>query len=535
MPRKSEARRIRRRPTRRALLGGLAASSLAGTQAFAQNRRSAAFDRKLKQKIETVVVIFAENRSFNNLFHNFPGLQRPLSSVPAENLVQRDRNGAPLPSLPPIWGGLVPTAQTLDGVTHQIGPDAIKGLANAPFPLRTAAGDLLPHGLITRDLVHAFYHNQMQINGGKNDSFVAWGDSGALVMGHYGDTAAETRLSALAREFTLCDNFFMGAFGGSFLNHQYLVAAQPPFYPDADKSPAAHLIAQLEGDDPKGTRLKQADGSPASALEGPPKFGANALSPDFWAVNTMLPPYPPTNRDENSPLRLPPQKHRNIGDALSEKGIDWAWYAGAWQATLDGAQSSTGKFPPRPNFQLHHQPINYFENFAPGTAARSRHLRDGGLGSTADTNRLMAAARDGTLPAVAFYKPEGDLNMHAGYSDVASGDAHIAAVVDALRAGPQWNKMLVIITFDENGGWWDHVPPPKGDRWGPGSRIPAILVSPHVKRGHVEHTVYDTGSIQRFLTRRFGLRKLDGVALRETAMMAHEGFAPGDLTDALDI
>ena len=101
--------------------------------------------------------------------------------------------------------------------------------------------------------------------------------------------------------------------------------------------------------------------------------------------------------------------------------------------------------------------------------------------------------------------------MHAGYSDVEAGDRHIAAVVDQLRNGPQWQDMLVIITFDENGGWWDHVAPPKGDRWGPGSRIPAMMVSPHAKQGHVEHTVYDTGSIARFLTRRFGLEKLPGL------------------------
>src|SRR6185312_12176338 len=111
---------------------------------------------------------------------------------------------------------------------------------------------------------------------------------------HYADGASDLQIAHIARDYTLCDNFFMGAFGGSFLNHQYLVAAQPPFYPNADASPAAKLIAQLEGDDPKGIRLKQLEGSPASAMTGPPKFGSSALSPDFWAVNTMLPPYPPT-------------------------------------------------------------------------------------------------------------------------------------------------------------------------------------------------------------------------------------------------
>ncbi len=95
--------------------------------------------------------------------------------------------------------------------------------------------------------------------------------------------------------------------------------------------------------------------------------------------------------------------------------------------------------------------------------------------------------------------------------------------------------MMVIITFDENGGWWDHVAPPKGDRWGPGNRIPALLISPHVQKGHVDHTVYDTGSIARFITRRFGLAKLPGLAAREQAMIAAGGPPPGDLTQSLKV
>jgi acid phosphatase len=182
---------------------------------------------------------------------------------------------------------------------------------------------------------------------------------------------------------------------------------------------------------------------------------------------------------------------------------------------------------------VHHQPLNYFKSFAPGTAARAQHLRDGGTGETAKTNRLLADIAAGKLPAVTFYKPQGDLNLHAGYSDVEAGDRHITQVVEALQKGPQWERMLVVVTVDENGGWWDHVAPPKGDRWGPGTRIPALVISPHAKRGHVEHTVYDTGSIQRFLNRRFGLEPLPGIVMRDKAMVAAGGKAPGDLTETL--
>ncbi len=68
----------------------------------------------------------------------------------------------------------------------------------------------------------------------------------------------------------------------------------------------------------------------------------------------------------------------------------------------------------------------------------------------------------GTLPQVTFYKPQGNLNEHHCYTDVASGDQHIADVHLASAKSPQWNNMLVVATYDENGGFWDHVAPPRG-------------------------------------------------------------------------
>jgi acid phosphatase len=116
---------------------------------------------------------------------------------------------------------------------------------------------------------------------------------------------------------------------------------------------------------------------------------------------------------------------------------------------------------------------------------------------------------------------------------VADGDAHIADVIAKLQQSPQWAHMLIVVTYDENGGFYDHVRVPKGDRWGPGSRIPAILISPLVKKGFVDKTPYDSGSILRFITRRWSLEPLPGVTMRDDALKAN-GFAPmGDLSGAL--
>lgn len=544
-------------PARRRLLGGatLAAAALAlgsrnsdaaNPAATTTKHSTGAVDDQLRRHIQHVVVLFAENRSFNNLFAAFPGLQQPLARVPVEAMRQRDRDGSLLTTLPPIWGGMVPHAQTVEHRKFHIDESAISGLANQPFALRTPDGDPLPQGVITRNLVHKFYENQLQINGGRNDHFVAWGDSGAFTMGYYADGGVNLRLWQLASQFTLCDNFFMGAFGGSFLNHQYMACAQPPRYPHADKTVARFQIVQLEDNDPAGIRPRLAEDSPRSAMQGRPKFASpDALTPDFWVVNTMGPAYAPAFTtdprdvllaDPGSPNTLPPQMHMTIGDALSAANVDWAWYAGGWQLALDGKGEGTpDAFPEVPNFQVHHQPFNYFRQFAPGTAARKQHLRDGGYGETARTNKFLAAVEAGTLPPVTFYKPQGNLNMHAGYADVDSGDRHLTRVVDALRSSPQWPQMLVVVTVDENGGWWDHVAPPKGDRWGPGTRIPALVISPFARKGFVDHTIYDTGSILRFITRRFGLKKLPGLRMREQAMLAAGGPEPGDLTAALQL
>ncbi|MGE8351268.1 MAG: acid phosphatase [Pseudomonas protegens] len=500
-------------------------------------------DKALRDQVKNVVVLFAENRSFNNLFANFPGVEKPLSALKPEAFQQRDRDGSLLSKLPPIWGGILQVGpQTLDGITYPVETQFQENLPNAPFALKGPSGEDLPLGLVTRDLWHVFYQNQMQINGGKNDGFVAWADSGALTMGHYAQTRYSLRLWDVAREFVLCDNFFQGAFGGSFLNHQYLISAKVPFYPDAANSVAKSQIATLQGDDPKGTRLKPLDKSPASAMEGAPQFGPSALTPDGYAVNTMAPPYWPTwirdpERPDYAKPDLPsvlvPQTHEHIGDKLSKKNVDWAWYGGAWQATLEQFKDSGG-IPKIPNFQYHHQPFNYFVRQGPeNPAERAKRLRDGGLGDESSTNKFFADAEAGKLPAVTFYKPQGNLNLHAGYADVAAGDRHIDRALKVLRESPQWKNMVVIVTVDENGGWWDHVAPPQGDRWGPGTRIPALVVSPFARKGTVDHTVYDTASILRLITRVFQLETLDGIKERDEAMLARGQKPMGDLTNAL--
>src|SRR3546814_1919305 len=117
---------------------------------------------------------------------------------------------------------------------------------------------------------------------------------------------------------------------------------------------------------------------------------------------------------------------------LSQRGVDWAWYAGGWDVALAG-HANDAQFPSRPNFQPHHQPLNYFVQFAPGTAARARHFRDGRLGETARTNKFLAHVEAGTLPPDNFLKQHDNPNLHPGYPSVAARDRHIGGVSHPLH------------------------------------------------------------------------------------------------------
>lgn len=472
-------------------------------------------------KINTIVVIYAENRSFDHLYGLFPGANG-IANATTEEKTQIDHDGAPLPYLTIFGNGGRPD-------------DRFPRMPNGPFRI-DAAPISISLNQIGPSPIHAFYHNQEQINGGRNNMFAAMSNVGGWTMGHF--DGSPLRLWRWAHDYTLADNFFMGAFGGSFLNHQWLICACAPRFPDAPDA----MRVQLDS----GGKLRKEPGSP-SAKDGAVEVYVDAqggqVTPDGYAVNTTQPPYQPSgiapeaggNPDLTDPkgtqtrgAPLPPQNFKTIGDTLSAKGVSWTWYAGGWNLAL-----ADGRQPPQekrkiiytregdsPYFVPHHQPFNYFARFAPGTADRTKFLRDG--------DDFVRDIEGGTLPQVSFYKPVGRLTEHPSFTNVVSGDLHIADLLERLRKSPQWQEMVVIVTYDENGGFWDHVPPPTGpgwgDRFGPGSRIPTLVISPFAKRGYIDHTAYDTTSILKLITRRFGLEPLPGVRAKN-----------GDLTASLSL
>jgi phospholipase C len=419
------------------------------------------------EKINHVVVIYQENWSFDGLYGRFPGANGRTSASPT--LPQVDRSGAPLATLPrPLTNGM-------PGATP--GPDTRfpSDMPVAPYNLNT----YVKPGERTGDLVHRYYQEQNQIDGGRMDRFVSGSDNPGLVLSYY--DATDMPEGQLARQFTMADNFFHAAFGGSFLNHVWLVCACTPTWPDA---PAA-LRAELN---PDGSLKK--DGQ---------------VTPDGFAVNTSYSVNAP--HPASATALVPNQTLPTIGDRLSDRGVSWTWYAGGWNDALAGKPDAL--------FQFHHQPFVFFANYADGTEAKKVHLRD-------ETD-FLADLQGGRLPSVSFVKPIGSDNEHPGYASLVRGQQHVADVVTAVTQSRFWSDTAIFITYDEHGGRYDHVAPPVVDRWGPGVRVPTIVISPYARRGYVDHTLYDSTSILAFIENRWAIPPL-----------TERDAAANDMTNAFD-
>jgi phospholipase C len=401
-------------------------------------------------RIGHIIVLFLENRSFDHLYGLFPGAEGIQDAGFAS--IQVNMEGHQFATLPAVINNLA----RREGLDSRF---AI-GLPNGPFRADRYVG---PEER-TSDPVHRFYQEQEQIDGGKMDRFVAVSDTGALPMGYI--DGRQLPLFRLAQEYTLADQFFHAAFGGALLNHFWLICACTPRYDNAPQN----LIAQL---DANGRMIK--DG---------------VVTPDGYVVNTIDPVSEPHDlRITDDRQLLPLQTMPTIGRALTDAGVSWAWYSGGFAGAVAGHPDST--------FIYHHQPFAYFADYAKGTAGRAEHLKD--------EHDMLRAIRDRTLPAVSFYKPIGADDEHPGYANLVRGDYHAAEIVHEIQNSFIWDDAVIIITYAENGGIWDHVAPPKIDRWGPGTRVPTIIISPFAKRHFIDHTTYDTTSILKLIEERWGL------------------------------
>ena len=564
--------------------------------------------RAAAEQTKHIVVLYMQNNSFNKLF----GLWDQVNGDPVDNIAKAPKSAmAQVNSEGTALGCLLlndvnltpealpggPTCTDASGAKGGLYPGYESAFPNAPFLLNDylpggamtcpppgADADLVKYfqvpadngvpanspgaqaGGCTRDLVHRFYQEQYQLNGGAMNRYAVGSDAAGLVMGHYDTTQMGTYKYLMgegAPKFAVADKFFAGVFGGSFANGQWLISATLPEWPEAPEAIRAVLDRngmpknqQPAGDTPGDYNYYKSP-NPDGIKDGQltQACGLPTTNPDVlcgnYVVNTSFSvqaPYPP----RSIPERLVPLlTYETVGDRLNDAGVDWAWYSGGWSnangltgqpgwtngdaPTLRAFADAEGKpvsnsrgcsdptadpsteWPvcPDKDFQYHHQSFNYFYNWSNATpqtqANRARNLQD------------MAAWYPLTqgekceLKPVSFVQELGPRNQHPGYGSAYVGDEQIATVLKSIYDGPCAQDTLTVVTYDEFGGAWDHVPPPgqgpttKGahDEFGPGTRIPALLVSNSLPRSGVDSTTYDLASVIGTITAKFELEPVN--------------------------
>ncbi len=207
----------------------------------------------------------------------------------------------------------------------------------------------------------------------------------------------------------------------------------------------------------------------------------------------------------NTPFTVPPSSVRNIGDALLEKGVSFAYFGDQFNAYLSdkyqlnyGAVGTTSdQYCNICNF------FQYSTSIMTNAAVRTAHLKD--------TIDLYKDLQTGNLPAVSFVKPSGWVDGHPASSKVDLFEGFVRKIIDGLQANPTlWASTAVFITFDEGGGYYDSGYIQPLDYFGDGTRIPLLVVSPFTKAGHISHSYSDHVSILKFIERNWGIAPLTG-------------------------
>src|SRR6266404_1481803 len=266
--------------------------------------------------IKHIVVIYQENWSFDSLYGLFPGANG-ISRSSRISLAQRDRlTGKPYTSQLGQPFDLISGSLSLSTPPQPIN----SGQIDTRFP--TNFNTLVPYDLVddtglqvsdkTGDIVHRFWHEQSQINHGKMNWFVTWSDNPGLVMSYF--DATNLPEGKLALRYTMDDNFFHAAFGGSFLNHQFLIAAQAPVYPNAPTNLQANLASdgQLALDPETGKLIH--DGT-ITALGGTSFAAPGSTFDKNYAINTIFSVnLVPTFSTPGSTSLLPSQNDSNPAD-----------------------------------------------------------------------------------------------------------------------------------------------------------------------------------------------------------------------------
>lgn len=354
------------------------------------------------QKIQHIVFVVKENRSFDHMFGAFPGA---------------------------------------DGAT--------KGMSSRGEVVLAEPPDLLPH-----DLGHSWRDAIIAIAGGKMNHFdlLTDGDIGGYMLPYTQYRESDIpNYYAYARNFALADRMFSSLAGPSFPNHLFTVSAQTG--------------GVIDNPHPTGTA---------------------------WGCDSDDNQEVPIERGDQGFSTVPPCfDFPTLADSLEATHISWKYYA-----------PSKGQY----GYQF-------------STLDAIRHIRNTPLWGehVVSDDQFAKDAASGNLPAVSWLIT-GEANEHPPRS-VCKGENWTVHELNALMKGPDWSSTAVFITWDDFGGFYDHVPPPSVSAYGLGPRVPLLIISPYAKKGYISHMQYEFSSFLKFAETRFGLQPLGDRDLRANDML----------------
>jgi phospholipase C len=297
----------------------------------------------------------------------------------------------------------------------------------------------------SEDIPHCYICSRTAWNHGKMDGF----NQNAVT-----DRWAYTQLQRSqlpnywhwAKRFVLADRFFSSAQGPSFPNHLYAIAAQ---------SGGAH-------DNPRRT----------GAFRSSNTFGCDA--PQGQTVTVV--------DSEGQELQVRPCfEFQTEGDLLNDAGIRWAYYAADPDQLgyIWSAYAAIGHIRNTPQWRDHVLPVD----------------------------RVIADIGRDRLPAVTWIAPRYEVSEHPQYS-FCQGENWSTQVIDAIMKSPMWKSTAIFVTWDDYGGFYDHVVPPQVDDFGFGIRVPLLVISPYALRGGIDHHLGEFSSVLRFIEANWHLGRL---------------------------
>jgi phospholipase C len=304
------------------------------------------------------------------------------------------------------------------------------------------------------DIAHSWEAAHAAYNNGRMDGFV-WAEGTPYTMGYYDERDIPNYWN-YARHFTLCDEFFSSLMGPSFPNHIYTVAGQSGGVIDN-----YFTLQQLE-----------------RATDDPDGFDFDSMVNLFEKSNVTWKSYVETRPTAGWLVEMASKEHKAAGLNLM--------------------------FPNPKEMNLWN-PLPAF-----------KYIRDNPklMANLVDLKEYFADLRQGTLPAVSRIVSDGQDSEHPP-EPIAQGMWHVTKIINALMESPYWKDSVVFLTWDDYGGFYDHVQPPMIDAFGMGPRVPMIVISPYARPGYVSHATYEFGSVLKFIEERWGLGHLtlrDGAA-----------------------